>query len=189
MKKLIFFTLSLALSFGTIAQNRKEVSQILEEYEQLMIDRQWARTLDYTYPALFEVAPREMLEKFITDSFNDTSLVKISFKSLDLLEVSEVYKEEELRYSFADYSMIMVTTLVSDKTENELKDLKNNLVMQHGEENIKIEGKTFTITTKNKMAVIRKQDDKQLYLLEIRPDLEFMKSFMSEEFVQRAFEL
>jgi hypothetical protein len=189
MNKLKFITLAMVLSLGVFAQNQQEVSDLLDEYEKAMVARQWTKSLDYVYPSLFDILPRDLMEQSIATTFNDTSVVRMGFERMELLEVSEVFEEEGLRYSFADYSMIMTMTSVSDNSDEQLEMLKNTLAMQFGEENIRVDGKTLYITSTNKMAVIRKKGEENLYMLELKPEMkEMIQSFMSEEFMQRAFE-
>jgi hypothetical protein len=70
-----------------------------------------------------------------------------------------------------------------------MNTLKAAIAMQFGEENVNVEENTLFITANNRMAVIRKTGEEKLYMLEIKPELkQIMESFMSEEFMQRAFD-
>lgn len=189
MKNLKLVTLAMILSLGAFAQSQKDVRNLLDEYETAMVDRQWAKSLDYVYPAMFEVVPREMMEQAIATTFNDTSVVRMGFKSMELLEVSDVYEEDELSYSFADYSMVMTMTLIGEKTDEEIETFRSAMAGQFGEDNVSVDGKTLYITADNRMAVIRKTGEEKLYMLELKEELmQIMSSFMSDVFMQRAFQ-
>lgn len=189
MKSIKRIALALLVSTSAIAQNHDDVSALLDEYADAMIDREWAKSLDYVYPALFDVVPREIMEQAISTTFNDTSVVKMGFKSLELLEVSDIYEEEELSYSFADYGMVMTMTSVGNQSDAQIETLRSAMAMQFGEESIEVKGRTLYITVNNKMAVIRKSGEDKLYMLEIKDELkQVMQSFMSETFMRRAFE-
>lgn len=189
MKNLKLVALAMIFSLAALAQNQEDVSKLLEEYKSAMIDRQWAKSLDYVYPAMFDVVPREMMEEAIATTFNDTSVVRMGFKSMELQEVSDVYEETELKYSFADYSMVMTMTLIGEKTDEEIETFRAAMAGQFGEDNVKVEGTTLYITAVNRMAVLRKTGEEKLYMLELKPELkQIMSSFMSDVFMQRAFE-
>ncbi len=189
MKRLKLFVLAALVSGAVVAQSQQEVKDLLNEYSEAMTARQWQKSLDYVYPALFDVVPREMMENAISSTFNDTSVVRMGFKEMELLQVSDIYNEESFNYSFADYSMIMTMTLMGEKTDEEISSFASIMEGQFGEGSVEVDGKTLFITTSNKMAVIKKDGENKLYMLEIKPELkEIMSSFMSDTFMTRAFE-
>jgi ketosteroid isomerase-like protein len=189
MNKLKLMILVFGMGLTALAQNQKEVSQLLADYKKAMVERQWVKSLDYVYPALFDVVPREMMEEAIKTTFNDTADIQMGFESMELLEVSDIYEEDEMSYSFAEYVMVMTMTAAGEKSDEDMNTLKAAIAMQFGEENVNVEGNTLFITANNRMAVIRKTGEEKLYMLEIKPELkQIMESFMSEEFMQRAFD-
>jgi hypothetical protein len=189
MNKLKLMILVFGMGLTALAQNQKEVSQLLADYEKAMVERQWVKSLDYVYPALFDVVPREMMEEAIKTTFNDTADIQMGFESMELLEVSDIYEEDEMSYSFAEYVMVMTMTEAGEKSDEDMNTLKAAIAMQFGEENVNVEENTLFITANNRMAVIRKTGEEKLYMLEIKPELkQIMESFMSEEFMQRAFD-
>jgi hypothetical protein len=189
MNKLKLMILVFGMGLTALAQNQKEVSQLLADYEKAMVERQWVKSLDYVYPALFDVVPREMMEEAIKTTFNDTADIQMGFESMELLEVSDIYEEDEMSYSFAEYVMVMTMTTAGEKSDEDMNTLKAAIAMQFGEENVNVEENTLFITANNRMAVIRKTGEEKLYMLEIKPELkQIMESFMSEEFMQRAFD-
>jgi hypothetical protein len=189
MNKLKLMILVFGMGLTALAQNQKEVSQLLADYEKAMVERQWVKSLDYVYPALFDVVPREMMEEAIKTTFNDTADIQMGFESMELLEVSDIYEEDEMSYSFAEYVMVMTMTAAGEKSDEDMNTLKAAIAMQFGEENVNVEENTLFITANNRMAVIRKTGEEKLYMLEIKPELkQIMESFMSEEFMQRAFD-
>jgi hypothetical protein len=189
MNKLKLMILVFGMGLTALAQNQKEVSQLLADYKKAMVERQWVKSLDYVYPALFDVVPREMMEEAIKTTFNDTADIQMGFESMELLEVSDIYEEDEMSYSFAEYVMVMTMTAAGEKSDEDMNTLKAAIAMQFGEENVNVEENTLFITANNRMAVIRKTGEEKLYMLEIKPELkQIMESFMSEEFMQRAFD-
>lgn len=188
MKKMILSLVLLSsFTFGAWAQSQKDVEKLLAEYKAAMQQREWLKSLDYIYPALFDVVPREMMEETLVQSFNSPEL-EISFEEMELLEVSEVYKEDGLSYSFADYSLVMSMKLAGEKSDEEIQQFADLMAAQLGEENINVKDKVIFITQNNSMAVIKNDDQEKLYLLELNPQLkEIIASFMSDTFMERAF--
>ena len=188
MKKMILSLVLLSsFTFGAWAQSQKDVEKLLAEYKAAMQQREWLKSLDYIYPALFDVVPREMMEETLVQSFNSPEL-EISFEEMELLEVSEVYKEDGLNYSFADYSLVMSMKLAGEKSDEEIQQFADLMAAQLGEENINVKDKVIFITQNNSMAVIKNDDQEKLYLLELNPQLkEIIASFMSDTFMERAF--
>ena len=187
MKKLILSFLLAGLTAGVYGQSQAEVEKLLSEYQKAMQAKEWLKSLDYVYPAMFDVIPREMMEETLAQTFNSPEL-EIAFEEMELLQVSDIYSEDNITYSFADYTLVMSMQLAGDKTEEQTQQFAEIMASQVGEENVSVDGKVVYITQTNKLAAIKNKGEEKIYLLELNPQLkEIMASFMSETFLDRAF--
>lgn len=190
MKKQNFYLfLSLILCTSVFAQSEKEVKHFIERYESDMKKGDFAKSLDYIYPKLYDVIPRETMKEALVQAFLDTSMFKMSFDKFKVAHVGEVFTEGKISYAFADYSITMRMDFINpETTAQEIEEMGKVMQQVYGAENVEIKPRRFTITTQNKMAVIKDLATGQLYLLEISDQLKpVFESMMSADFVERAF--
>lgn len=170
------------------AQSKKEVAALLDEYEQLMLNREWKKSMDYMYPTLFDIVPREMMENAIVTTFSDTSVLKMAIVELELIEVGEIKKDDTVSYAFAQYEMVMTMSMTNNLSEDFMATLKAQMAGQYGDENVWSVGKTLFIMTNNRIAVMKNIGEDRLYMLEIKPELKvIMEQMMSQQFLADAY--
>ncbi len=188
MKKILFVLLTFLMAAGVQAQTKEEVENVLKEYTEMMQTKEWSKALDYTYPELFNVVPREQMEQAIETSFN-SPMFEMEIKEFSPKGISDLYEEEEISYRFVDYDMAMSMKILVDNPNLSMDTFAGAMKGQFGEENVTVDGKTLNIKADSKMAVIKKKGDPQLYALDIKKELKsMMAGFMSETFISRAFE-
>ena len=85
--------------------------------------------------------------------------------------------------------MIMDMELVNESTDEQVQMYADMMKVQFGEDQVSVDGNRIIISSTNKMAILKNDGDSKLYMLEIKAELkEIMSSFMSDEFIARAFE-
>jgi len=187
MKKLLLLFFATIFSISIQAQTEDEARGLLDQYADIFESKEWSRSLDLTYPDLFNVIPRDQMEQVIESTFN-SPLFEMSFGDLEVQDVSELYEEEGLSYRFMNYRQEMAMTVLDTEAVS-VSALIGPMRAQFGEENVTVSGSTLNILANNKLAVLKKTGDEKLYGLEIKNELKsLMGNFMSETFVRRAFE-
>jgi len=186
------YLLSLCLLAATTiaqAQTEKEVQALFNQYSQMMVNREFAKSLDLIYPELFNFIPRKEMEDGLMSSLNDTSMFRMTFKEMKIIEISNVYTAEKLSYSMVDYSITTVMDFINpETTEEEIFELGGIFNDFYGPENFQFKHRQFTVTTANRMAAIKTKGDKKLYMLEINQDMRpIIQQLLGDIFIARAF--
>ena len=188
MKKLITALFAvIALQFSLDAQTEDEVKPILKQYTQDLIEGNWVKSLDYTYPGLYTVVPRDQMEAVIVKTFTDTSMFVIGFNGMEYGSITEVYTEDKYSYSFVKYSMEMTMRFTSGIPKENHQATADMMKMQFGDENVKLVDDTMVIKQDNTMAAVKNKGEDKIYFMEVKEQLfTIMGQFMSEEFIANA---
>lgn len=188
MKKLIIALCAVfALQLTAFGQTEKEVKPVLENYTQDLIEGNWVKSLDYTYPGLFSIVPKAQMEAAIEQTFSDTSMFVIGFNSMEYGSISKLFKEADYSYSFVKYTMEMTMKFSSGIPAENHQATADMMKMQFGDENVTLVDDTMIIKQNNTMAAIKKSGEDTIYFMEIKDQLfSIMDQFMSEEFMANA---
>jgi hypothetical protein len=112
-------------------------------YRQLTLDKDFAGLMDYIYPKLFELVPREqMIATFEALEGEDLSF---TFSDLQLLHTSDTYTSADETYALVQYSGNMQLRLRSEAYRNPaLQDaMAMQLGKQFGPDNLRYEPEKF----------------------------------------------
>ena len=187
MKKIVSSFLASVSMLYCVAQTESEVRPVLDQYTQELIDGNWVKSLDYTYPGLFTVYPKEQMQQLVVQTFSDTSMFVIGFNSMEFGNISEVYSDDEIDYSFVNYSMQMTMRFTSAIPEENYESTLGLMRSQFGEDKVRLEGNTLIIDQDNTMAAIKTKDEEKIYFMEIKEQLfPIMEQFMSADFLALA---
>ncbi len=128
MKKLVFvalgcFCASLLFAQGDSALNRR-IAQFLKANREMNFER----VLDFTYPKLFTIAPRDEMAKVLKSSF-DNEQMTITMDSLKTTTVFPVFGLAQGSYAKILYSMKMMMELKGKEETAEKQKEKNELML------------------------------------------------------------
>ena len=179
----------LLLNTFVYAQSETEVRQTIKAYTQELIDGNWQKSLDYTYPALFTMMPKEAMISQINETFSDTSTFVISFNDMTLESISEIHQDSTNNYSFVTYNMKMSLRVVDNIDNSMVSTLHDGMIGTFGEEQVELKGRTIVVSQANKMAAIKNRNEEKVYLLEIKSELsELYPMFMTDNFTKKALD-
>ncbi len=121
------------------------------------------KVMDYTYPKLFTLAPREQLVKVMKDAFSSEE-VKIELDSMRVDTVFAVFKIGDGSYAKVRYSMNMLMTLKNDKDSAAADDSGVDYVLlsiaeKYGSENVSKDLKTGVIKIRNTSDMVAVKDE------------------------------
>jgi hypothetical protein len=103
---LIVFFISFT-TIGVSAQSEDNaLNSRLNEYMKYTRDLNFEKLMDYIYPKLFKMAPREAMVDAMKSSFENETM-KITLDSLEIGNVSAPFVHEGIIYREISYSMVM----------------------------------------------------------------------------------
>lgn len=92
----------------------KRVDAFLDVNQQLDFEG----IMDYTYPKVFDLAPRSQMVKLLKESFNNEEM-KISLDSLKVIKIHPVFEMDGGSYAKIDYSMVMFMDPKDDDSDKD----------------------------------------------------------------------
>ena len=138
----LFFTL---ISASLSAQSYKtEIKTHAEDYYALLNTKDFDGILDYMYPKVFEMAPREQMKIGMQQMFNSKDM-DIEFLSNTVERVTDTNKLDDKTYAAVFYNSKMKMTFTSekDKSKEEQKGfmdfIKTTMDTQFGAENVTLD--------------------------------------------------
>jgi hypothetical protein len=186
--RLIQFLLSvLVLCNVCVAQTESEVVKLVNEYKQKVFERDWAGSLEYLYPALFNLVPKETFLEKIEETMNDTLEYVLGYEAMQVEEISKVYEEDSISYCMVKYTSVMTYRSKSEDPEDILGFLQIAKAV-YGEDALQLDGNLLTITTPKRLSVIKELGDNKLYFVELSKDAKRLLSMiMSQAFINLAY--
>ncbi len=145
--------------------NGKETSleQRLADFMKVNDEMDFEKVMDYTYPKLFTLAPREQLVKVMKDAFSSEE-VKVELDSLRIDTVFAVFKIGDGSYAKVKYSMNMLMTFNNDKDSAATEDggvdyVLMSIAEKYGSENVSKDLKTGVITIRHTSDMVAVKDE------------------------------
>ncbi|OUR98123.1 hypothetical protein A9Q86_13765 [Flavobacteriales bacterium 33_180_T64] len=148
-----FATLIIMLCFTVSSFSQtytEEITKNAQIYYDYMTNQNFDGVLDYMYPKVFEMAPREQMKLGMEQMFSSPDM-KIEFVSNDVTRVTDDTKVEGITYAVVFYNSKMKMTFLSelDKPEEEQKSflgfMKVTMQTQFGEDNVISDQKAMSL--------------------------------------------
>lgn len=161
----------------------KRISQYFKANDEMNL----GKVLDFTYPKLFEIAPRATLEKEMQAAFNNEEMSM----ELDSLTMTKQHPAFELgggRYARIRYSMVMVMTLRdSSRIREQYPVLRESLAAEYGPGNYSIDEKTgvIRIRAEHDMVAIKDSYAKDWCFVGLEKNEELTKKIFSKEVLEK----
>lgn len=192
---MLFFTVSCkTTSKGQKASPQKEKteqknedykSEINTRYKAMMAAMSEAdavKMLDYMYPKLFDIAPREMVETTMAGSFEEMTLVT---KSLDIVKYSKKVESNGEQFVLLDYVSKMDIIINTIENEEDITMYLESFKVVYGEGNVKqVNDKTLAVDVKDKSTfAIKYEKDGLWYFLENKKGNPMYEQLIPEEVI------
>lgn len=123
IKQIIFSVLFLIISSTGNAQDYKKTIEIeFTEYLNSIVNKNFAKSMDYVIPEFFEIIPKSQMIKVMEQTFNNPSM-EFELKNPKIISINDAQKIEEKFYSLLSYSnqMNMKIRNEGEETEDEKK--------------------------------------------------------------------
>jgi len=197
MKKFIWVIAILVLCACGSSKNKKAESktsnasleQRLQEYRKLNEELNIDKLMDYIYPKLFTLAPREDMVKGMKDFFASDE-IKVVIDSLTIDRIHPVFQIGDGSYAKVEYSMVMRMDMspkdtVEDEGQNEM--IVQTMRAQYGEENVDIDKATgmIRIRTVNPMVAVKDEYAKEWSFVSLKEDDPMINQLFSKEVLDK----
>ncbi|WP_026754431.1 hypothetical protein [Sediminibacter sp. Hel_I_10] len=163
MKRLTLLVIILFISITTQAQTYKtDITKNAQTYYQYLTDQNFDGILDYMYPRVFELAPRQDMKAGMQQMFNSPDM-QIEFLSNTVNRVTDSVQVDGLTYAIVFYNSKMKMTFVSEQNKPEadqkgfLDFMKTTMDSQFGAGNVTsdLENMSLTINMDANMFAIK----------------------------------
>ncbi|TBN14726.1 hypothetical protein [Hyunsoonleella pacifica] len=150
-------TLVLLFLFTTsiFSQSHKvEIEKEAQAYYDLMTNMNIDGFLDYMYPKVFDMVPKEQMKTGMEQMFNSPEM-KIEFISNEVKSVSDQKEVDGVNYAMVYYNskMRMTFLTIKDNSEEERKAyldmMKTSMANQFGAENVTVDVATTSVVVNN----------------------------------------
>ncbi len=128
MKKLVFFALGSFYTCLLFGQGDSLLNRRISQFLQANTEMNFERVLDFTYPKLFTIAPRNEMAKMLQATFNNDEM-SITMDSLKTTAVFPVFSLQQGSYAKILYSMKMIMQLKGNGETPEKQKEKIGLML------------------------------------------------------------
>ncbi|NOT49770.1 MAG: hypothetical protein HOP10_00660 [Chitinophagaceae bacterium] len=158
----------------------------LAEYMKLNEELDFNRLMDYIYPKVFDLAPREDMVEAMEDFFKSEE-IKVKLEDLKIDKVHPVFTVKDGSYAKIDYSMVVLFDMSSEGDSMEKKE-QNDLIVKsmaekYGEGNVGIDKETGMIRVRMGTPMIAIKDEivKDWSFISYKKDDPFLDKILSKE--------
>lgn len=128
MKKLVVAAVGCFCATLLLAQGDSLLNRRITQFLKANTAMDFERVLDFTYPKLFTIAPRDEMAKMLKSSF-DNEQMSITMDSLKTTAVFPVFTLQQGSYAKILYSMKMMMQLKGSEATPEKQKEKNELML------------------------------------------------------------
>ncbi len=176
MKKLAFlFLLGSLFSFSVNAQQADPAMKSrLDTFFRLNQALNFEKLMDYIYPKIFTIAPREQMIEIFKSTFAGDEEVKMEMDSLQYGSISPLAVVDKGSYHLISYSMLIRMKIKKDTSDaaDANTTMLNVLQSQYGSNNVRFDvpsGK-FVIKVNTNMVAVKDEASPDWTFLNFEPD-------------------
>lgn len=172
MKRIAWLALFLFFGYSTQAQEGNPALHFqLNHYLEATQSKDWSRILDMVNPKIFQLAPREMMEKMYSQLEKDGG-IQFTISDLQVLDIKKSFTLSDTSYIPVDYSLVMSIQVNPEfyKTDNDLEILYRSFQHVYAGQEIYFDREkyTFTIHMKNTLVASSDTSTDQWYFSEYK---------------------
>lgn len=131
----------------------------LAEYMQLTEDMDLEKLMDYIYPRLFKIAPKEQMIEAMREGFNNEEL-KMSLDSLKVDKIYPIFTSGKGQYAKVTYTMVMIMDFLDKEgIEDQMELIMESMGEKYGRDNIRIDDKTGNLRVKQTSHLVAAKDE------------------------------
>lgn len=178
MKKIASLFMLLVIGVAVIAQKDPALEKRLADFMDANRAMNMEKVLDYTYPKLFSIVPREQLAEVLKNAF-DNEAMTIQLDSLKVDKVYPVFKVENGSFAKILYSMNM---LMKMKAPGSAKAVADAMKGQFGEDKVVVDTATNIVKVRMSSPMVAVKDElaKDWCFVNLRDEDPLMTQLFSE---------
>ena len=172
--------------------NSSSMEQRLTEYSKLNEEMNLEKIMDYVYPKLFTIVPRNELLQAMKDGFNSEE-VKVNIDSMKVDKIHPAFEMDKVSYAKINYSMVMLMDFkntkdnVTESDDEQSEFMRKTMAAQYGEENVSVDEATgiIKIRANSSMVAVKEQSDKLWYFVNMKEDDPMATKLFSKEVIDK----
>ncbi|MBC7874049.1 MAG: hypothetical protein H7Y01_08635 [Ferruginibacter sp.] len=195
MKKLFFAFIICALCACGSSKKKTEnkgngtsLDQRLSEFMQVNDEMNLEKVMDYIYPKLFTIVPREEMLEAMKSGFNNEE-VKVELDSLKIDRVNPEFEMAQGRYAKISYSMVMLMDfkISKDSIDTNGPRMVEMLAAEYGEENVSLDKATgiIRIRTSSPMVAVKDEYAKEWSFVNLKEEDPLVNKLFSKEVLDK----
>jgi hypothetical protein len=200
MKKIVVYLSILAFcacgsskkKVETSSGNSSSMEQRLAEFMKLNEEMNLEKIMDYVYPKLFTIVPRNELLKAMKDGFNSEE-VKIDIDSMKVNKIHPAFEMDHASYAKINYSMVMLMDFnnakdrAAESDDEQSEFMRKTMAAQYGEENVTVDEATgiIKIRSNSSMVAVKEQSDNEWYFVNMKEDDPMVTKLFSKEVIDK----
>ncbi|GEM_PF-839852 len=199
MKKLVFAFSVLMLCAAGTAQKEAETAgsatsleERLATFMRLNEEMDLEGVMDYVYPKLFTIVPRNELLKAMKDAFNSEE-VKVELDSMKVDKVYPVFEQEKGSYTKVTYSIVLIMDFnpskdsIADKDDSQNELIRASMAEQFGEDNVSLDEVTgvLRVRTTSPMVAVKDELSIEWTFLNLKEEDPMMNKLFSKEVLDK----
>lgn len=162
MRYILLALFALTLTSVNAQTSKEDLLKTYDDYMVVVSTLDVDSTLDYIYPKLFEIVPREALFEAMDESFSDPS-IELSISKDSLHTISDIVVFDSVHYATIDYSYLMQMRYLDEEDYTSEEDgidvfgfTKDMLEEEYGPKNVLTDTvqHSFSIDVKAQMFAI-----------------------------------
>lgn len=173
MNKLFFGIAIMLFSLNVFAQTteEKEIRSTFVTYFEAMKNKDNAVVMEYIYPKLFTIVPKETLKAVFDQMYADTT-IEISFDSSKINNIAPAKILDGTKYVLVNYSFTLMMKLKGEDRSEVAEIMHSSFENTYGKGNVRLDTatSTFYIHPPGRMLFINDKGSKEWKLLEIKTE-------------------
>lgn len=188
----LFLILAMVSGFSVTAQkgfpaDSLAMTKRLTEFLNSNTKLDFKTVMEYTYPKLFELVPKEQMIELMESTFSNPTM-KISMDSLRIDKIHPLFKYQQGLYAKVDYFMIMgMQFLDSTMSEQALQGAYTGLQSQYGNDKVRLNKaqRRIDISVLTGMAAMKDLPADEWTFINMRKDDPMMSSLVDAALLQQ----
>lgn len=143
--KITLLILAAFITLQTIGQKKEDIAHEVTKMVKATNQSDYEKVMDYTYPVIFDLAPREMLVGIMKESM-DNDMMKISFEDIEInASVSDLVEINDGFYALVTFPSVMKMTFKTEMPNEQIDMIKESMKTNMNAESVEFHQASNTI--------------------------------------------
>ena len=190
MKKSILLIFILLLGTHIEAQ-KSDLDALAIDMFKKVNERNFDALMDMTYPAVFDVVPKDMMISSFKSMFEGNDDVSIDLPELEPnFQTTQVYKTEnsKIEYAFMNYDLLMSMTFKNQEFDQESQKMMIDMIKAQGMDATFESKNKINVNAQNRVVILLKDDktNNEWKMINYDPNSPFFVQILPAEIIEKA---